>query len=87
VRRTQIQLDPEVYDALRRRAFDEGRSLSALVRESLAEYLGTAKRRPRLSLKALTFVGAGRSRQGRLAPVSERHDEALAEALMGGRRR
>lgn len=87
MKRTQIQIDPPIYEALRRRAFEQGRSLSALVRESLAEYLGVGKRSPRLTSRNFSFVGAGRTRQGRLAPVSERHDEALAETLMKERRR
>ncbi|MBI3998749.1 MAG: ribbon-helix-helix protein, CopG family [Armatimonadetes bacterium] len=87
MKRTQVQLDEHLYEALRRRAFEQGRSISALVRESLAQYLGTGKRRPRLSRDDFTFIGAGRSRQGRLSPVSERHDEALAAAFMRPRRR
>ena len=87
MKRTQVQLDANTYEALRRRAFEQGRSLSALVRESLAEFLGTGKRKRRLTMQDFTFVGSGRSRQGRLTPVSERHDEALDEAFMKGRRR
>ena len=32
------------------------------------------------SHRNFTFIGSGRSKQGAMAPVSERHDEALAEA-------
>jgi len=35
-------------------------------------------RAPR-SLESFHFIGSGQTKQGRLAPVSERHDEALAE--------
>ncbi len=87
MKRTQIQLDAHTYEALRRRAFEQGRSLSALVRESLAQYLGTGKRKRRLTMQDFTFVGSGRSRQGRFSPVSERHDEALDEAFKRERRR
>lgn len=87
MKRTQIQLDANTYEALRRRAFVQGRSLSALVRESLAEYLGTGKRKQRPTIQDFTFISSGRSRQGRLSPVSERHDEALAEVFLKGRRR
>lgn len=76
VRRTQIQLDESTYQALRRRAFEEGCSLSALVREILGDALGTTGKRPS-TLGAFSFVASGTSRQGDLAPVSERHDEAL----------
>lgn len=83
--RTQIQLDEETYRAARRVAFERHVSLSAVVREALAAALPGA---PRPSRRAdFAFVGAGRSRQGSLAPVSERHDEALAEARPGRKRR
>ncbi|MBI3455483.1 MAG: ribbon-helix-helix protein, CopG family [Candidatus Rokubacteria bacterium] len=83
MRRTQIQLDEQSYETLRRRAFERGCSISALVRELLAQSLGGQTPRRRLTVKDFPFVGAGRSRQGRLSPVSERHDEAFAEALRG----
>lgn len=81
MKRTQIQFDERTYEALRRRAFEKGCSISALVREFMARSLGTstAKRQP--TIRDFTFIGAGRSRQGRLSPVSERHDEALAMTL------
>ena len=78
MKRTQIQLDEATYQALRRRAYEQGVSMSSVLREALGEYLGTRqerKRRPR----DFHFIAVGRSRQGRLKPVSERHDEALAE--------
>jgi plasmid stability protein len=81
MKRTQIQLDERTYAALRRRAYERGCSISALARELLTEALGTRPAKKRLSLKDFSFVGAGRSEQGELAPVSERHDEALAQAL------
>ena len=34
-----------------------------------------------LTVEELGFVGVGRSELGDLSPVSERHDEALGEAL------
>jgi hypothetical protein len=81
VKRTQIQLDDETYAAVRRKAYEEQRSISSVVRDALREKLGTMKRRKRLTLASFPFIGAGNTRQGKLAPVSERHDEALAEAL------
>ena len=77
MRRTQIQLDEATYQALKRKAFDCGVSMSALLRELVRGQLILA-RAPR-SLENFTFIGSGQSKQGRLAPVSERHDEALAE--------
>ena len=87
MKRTQIQLDERTYEVLRRRAFEKGCSISSVVRELLANSLGMGKAKQRLSIKDFTFVGAGRSRQGRLLPVSERHDEALKDVLLEKRRR
>lgn len=81
VKRTQIQLDEETYAAVRRKAYQEQRSISSVVRDALREKLGTKNRKRRLTLGSFPFIGAGHTRQGRLSPVSERHDEALAEAL------
>lgn len=55
--------------------------MSALLRELLKEHLAAGE--ADIRLEDLSFVGSGRSRQGNLAPVSARHDEALAEALQG----
>ncbi len=87
MRRTQIQLDEETYETLRRRAFEKGCSISSMVRDLLAQSLRARKPKRKLAIKDFTFIAAGRSRQGRLSPVSERHDEALAEALVEKRRR
>jgi len=78
MKRMQIQLDERTYEILRRQAFQKGCSLSSLIRELLVRPLGTGKAGRRASISDFTFIGAGRSRQGRLSPVSERHDEALA---------
>jgi hypothetical protein len=73
-----MPLDERTYQTLRRQAFQKGCSISSLVRELLALSLGTGRAKQRTSIKDFTFIGAGRSRQRRLSPVSERHDEALA---------
>jgi hypothetical protein len=82
VKRAQIQFDDETYSALRRRAYEEHRSISSVVREELQKALLPKKRRKRLTLRDFPFVGAGRTKQGGLSPISERHDEALAEAIL-----
>jgi hypothetical protein len=79
VKRTQIQLDEGTYEVLRRKAFERGCSISSFVREILAYSLGTGAAKQKRTLQEFRFIGIGTSRQGRLAPVSERHDEALAE--------
>ena len=82
MKRVQIQLDDTTYAALRRRAYEGHRSISSVVREELGKALLPKKPRKRVTLKDFPFVGAGRTKQGVLSPVSERHDEALAEAIL-----
>ena len=84
MRRTQVLLDEKTYEALRRQAFQQRCSLSSLIRRLVARSLNAATAPRAKTIRDFRFVGAGRSRQARLAPVSERHDEALAEVL--GRR-
>ena len=78
MRRTQVQLDETTYEMARRRAFSEGKSMAAVIREALAQHLapGTAET---LTADSFTFIGSGRSKPGGPRPLSERHDEALAE--------
>ena len=76
-----VQLNDGTYEALRRRAFQQGKSMSAIVRETLTGALDAAPPARQRTLGDFASVGAGRSRQGALAPASERHDEALAEAI------
>ena len=80
MRRTQIQLDEHIYKLARQKAFDQGVSLSAVVREAVAQYVTTYQPQA-LTLDDLGFVGIGSSNQGDLRPVSENHDEALARAI------
>jgi len=77
VKRTQIQLDEQTYRRLRDDAHAQHTSIAALVREALRDRLSvhTKKRR----LQDFSFIGSGRSQQGDLQPISERHDEALTE--------
>jgi len=81
VRRTQIQLDEETHAALRKLAYEQGTSMASVIRDTLTRSLGKRPRQRPRSLKNFSFVGAGASRQAGRSPVSERHDEALAEAL------
>ena len=46
MRRTQIQLDEPTYEMARRRAFSEGKSLAAVVREALTQYLAPSAEGP-----------------------------------------
>ena len=78
MKRTLIQLDEDTYDKLRNRAFKQRRSISSVARELIATGLENGKRKQFKRIEQFSSVGAGRSKQGRLAPLSERHDEALA---------
>jgi hypothetical protein len=81
MRRTLIQFDEDTYRKLRQRAFRQERSLSSLVRELVEDGLEAPARKRARSLRDFSSIAAGRSRQGRSAPVSERHDDALATAF------
>src|SRR6266567_3650757 len=58
MRRTQVQLDEATYDAVRRKAFEERRSMAAVIRELIARSVGTtpARSRPR-RLTEFSFIG------------------------------
>ena len=80
MKRTLIQLDDDMYDKLRQRAFERKKSISAVVREFVATGLEGGKRKKFARVEDFRSVGSGSSRQTRGAPVSEKHDAALAEA-------
>ncbi len=81
MRRTQIQLDDTTYEQLRQRAFREGRSMSSVVRETLAEAFGTDATAKERTIGDFGFVGVGRARPGLDRSTSEAHDAALADAV------
>ncbi len=78
MKRTQLQLDDKIYELLRRKAFEENVSMASLVRRALESYL-TEQQTERPGIEAFTFIGSGHSKQDVDGPVSERHDDALAE--------
>ena len=77
MKRAQIQIDEEVYELLRNRAFKEKKSIAGVIREIVKKDISQSDRHRSSSIKDFTFIGVGRSKQGPLKPVSERHDEAL----------
>ena len=79
MKRTLIQFDEDTYDKLRNQAFSRKQSISSVVRELVSKGLGSEKRKKYARIEDFSFIGGGSSDQGRLSPVSERHDEALAE--------
>jgi len=81
MKRAQIQVEEEVYELLRLRAFKEKKSISGVIREIVKRDISRTDPHRPFSVKDFTFIGIGRSKQGSLKPVSERHDEALEEAF------
>ena len=82
MRRTQIQLDDATYEAVRRRAFEQGRSMASVVRETLAEALGTRGAGPRRRIEDFKFIGmASDPAPPPDGSVAENHDRWFAEAV------
>jgi len=79
MKRTQVQLDEEMYQKLREEAHEKRTSMAALIREAVRVHLGLSPKPKKRRLEDFTFVGSGRSKQADLEPISERHDEALAQ--------
>ncbi len=84
MKRTQVQLRERTYQALRHLAYKRGTSISAVVREILDGALGLKESPERPFIRRFSFIGSGYSEQKGLAPVSERHDEALARGREKG---
>lgn len=84
MRRIPIQIDEATYQALKTRAFREGRSIADLVRESIA--VNTRNVTPR-SIDDFSFIGSGSSPDDRKNRTSERHDNALAIAFESRRKK
>lgn len=82
MKRVLIQLDEDSHRKLRQRAFRQERSVSSVIREIVSNSLAEeASRERRTHVRQFASVRAGRSKQGRLSPVSEKHDDALAAAI------
>jgi plasmid stability protein len=82
MKRLLIQLDEDSHRKLRQRAFRQERSVSSVIREIVSKSLAEDESRERRThISQFASVRAGRSKQGRLSPVSEKHDHALAAAI------
>ena len=81
MKRTQIQLDEATYEAVRRRAFEQGRSMSSLVRETLSAAFGAPASKQHRTIDDFTFVGMGSEPDPPDVPVSVDHDKWYAEAI------
>lgn len=78
MKRTQLQLDDDTYQILRAQAYEQGVSIAGLVRKILRQHLFNAPERSR-NLQEFSFIASGRSEMTAFDPISERHDEALAQ--------
>lgn len=81
MKRAQIQLEEATFELLRQRAFQEKKSIAGLIRELIHKEMTIPAQQKPMALKTFRFIGAGKSLQGSLKPVSERHDQALEEAF------
>ena len=66
MRRTQVQLDNDIYELLRQEAFNEGVSISELVRRIIRRYMEAGDRAAQV--ESLGFVGIGEGVQGGWRP-------------------
>lgn len=94
MRSAHIRLDEATYALARQRASAEGLSFAAFVRKALEQQLAPQGRplpdrrqiaSPKVNLPRVedfTFIGSGRSKPNDPRPLSERHDEALAEDFL-----
>lgn len=80
--RTQIQLEDEQLEQLRRWAEAEGTSLAEAVRRAIAQFLRKGAVAPRGEQKRRALEAAGRFGSG-VTDVSGEHDAHLAEAFRG----
>lgn len=78
MKRTQLQLDEDTYQTLRTQAYEEGVSIAGLVRKILRQHLFDSPERPR-NVREFSFIASGRSDVSEFDPISEHHDEALAQ--------
>lgn len=78
--RTQIQLDEEMWEALRNKAFRKKQSLSSVIREILRTYNRREFLRQPRSFRNFSFVGSGMSSK-KTVSTSEKHDKELAKTL------
>jgi hypothetical protein len=81
MKRAQIQLEEKTFEALRQRAFQEKKSIAGLIREIIDKEMSLEARPKSLSLGDFRFIGAGKSLQESLEPVSEKHDQALEKVF------
>lgn len=70
----EFRLDEELHEALKKRASDEKKSISSVVRELLRAHLGLDREAGKYT--GMKFIGSGCSGK---SDISVRHDDYLAE--------
>ena len=85
MKRTLIQLDEDTYHKVRHRAFERKQSISAVVRELVSKGLAEGRQKKSGRLKDFKSVASGASKQAIRLPISEMHDEILADSFEGFR--
>ena len=81
MKRTQIQFDETTYMSLKNRAHAENRSMAAVVRDAVDQYLDGHPRN-RLSLKDFAFIASGSSDPSDPRSGSIHHDDIFVEAAL-----
>lgn len=77
--RTQIQLEEQVWEKLRARAFQEKKSVAALVRSAVIKELGLLAKGASWQPRGLKFIAIGRAKGRGAGTISVRHDEELVK--------
>ena len=75
--RMQIRLDEATYVLAKQQACAENKSLDAVVKHALDQYLAPSVKQL-TGVDGYTFIGSGQSGTATPHPLSEEHDEALA---------
>ena len=72
--RTQLQLDEDIYREIKILAYEQGKSMSAVVREILKRELGDpGSRKKKKKLTMADFPWVGKYKSGK-SDISEKHD-------------
>lgn len=81
MKRTQIQLEEPMFEALRQIAFQKRISVAAVMREMIKRQI-SPKQKSKLRLEDFTFIDSGRSHGKGAGTIAERHDEEFADTIL-----
>lgn len=81
MKRTQIQLEEPIFEALRQIAFQRKTSIAAVIREMI-KMRGPSQQKAKVRMEDLTFIDSGRSRGKGAGTISQRHDEEFANSIL-----